>query len=253
MITLKSKREIGLMREASRKLSLIFEELRKMAKPGISTFEIDQAAERLIISHNAKAAFKGYRGYPTAVCTSVNESVVHEIPSKKRKLKEGDILSLDMGLIYEGYYSDAARTWPIGRVSEEAGELIEVTKQAFYAGMAQAKPGARIGDIGAAVQNCVESNGFSVVRDFVGHGIGRELHEDPQIPNFGKPKTGPKLETGMTLAIEPMVTAGSWEVEILEDAWTVVTRDRQLAAHYEDTVALTENGVENLTGSEESR
>ena len=248
MITLKSKREIDLMREAARRLKLVFDELKKFIKAGMTTFEIDQIVERLIRAQKAEPAFKGYRGYPASVCTSVNESVVHEIPSKKRRLREGDLLSVDMGLVYQGYYSDSARTWPIGRVSEEALELAETARQALYMGMAQMKCGNRVGDIGSAIQNYVESNGFSVVRDFVGHGIGRVLHEDPQVPNFGKVGTGPKLEVGMVLALEPMVNAGSWEVEILDDAWTVVTRDRQLAAHYEDTIALTEHGPENLTG-----
>ena len=162
----------------------------------------------------------------------------------------GDLLSLDIGLIYQGYVSDSARTWAIGQVSEEAVELMEVTRRALYIGMAQIKPGHRIGDLSSAIQNYVETQGFSVVRDFVGHGIGREMHEDPQVPNFGKAGRGPRLEAGMVLALEPMVTAGSWEVDILEDAWTVVTRDRQLAAHYEDTIALTESGPENLTGSQ---
>lgn len=251
MITLKSKRELDLMREAGKKLRLIFDEIKKIVKPGITTHEIDEVVERLILAHDAKPAFKGYRGYPASVCTSVNESVVHEIPSRKRKLKSGDVLSVDLGLIHKGYYSDAARTWPIGSVNDEARELVEVTQKALYLGIEQMKPGKRIGDISSAVQNYVEANGFSVVRDFVGHGIGRSLHEDPQVPNFGKAGVGPKLEIGMVLALEPMVTAGSWEVEILEDDWTVVTRDRQLAAHYEDTIALTEKGPENLTGPEQ--
>lgn len=252
MITLKSKREIEMMREAARRLKWVFGELKQWIRPGVTTFEIDQAAERLIRSQESKPAFKGYRGYPASVCTSVNESVVHEIPSKKRKLKEGDLLSVDLGLIYQGYYSDSARTWPIGQVSEEALELVDITRRALYLGMTQMKSGNRIGDISSAIQNYVETNGFSVVRDFVGHGIGRALHEDPQVPNFGKPGRGPKLEAGMVLALEPMVNAGSWEVEILEDAWTVVTRDRQLSAHYEDTIALTDEGPENLTGPQEA-
>jgi len=235
------------MRESARRLKVVLEELRRFIKTGMTTLEIDQKAERLIISQNAKPAFKGYRGYPASICTSVNEEVVHGIPSKK-KLKEGDLLSLDIGLIYEGYVSDAARSWGIGYLKEEAVELVEVTRKSLYVGIAQMKAGNRIGDLSHAIQDFVESHGFSVVRDFVGHGIGRAMHEDPQVPNFGKPGRGPKLETGLILAIEPMVVAGSWEVDILEDAWTVVTRDRQLAAHYEDTVALTEKGPENLTG-----
>ncbi|OGW85708.1 MAG: type I methionyl aminopeptidase [Omnitrophica bacterium RIFCSPHIGHO2_02_FULL_46_11] len=247
MISLKSKQEIDIMREAARRLKSVLQELRRSIKTGMATLEIDQKAERLIIAQDAKPAFKGYRGYPACVCTSINEEVVHGIPSK-RKLKQGDLLSVDIGLVYKGYVSDSARTWAIGRMSEEARELMEAAQRALYVGMAQMKPGNRIGDISYAVQDFVEGQGFSVIRDFVGHGIGRAMHEDPQVPNFGKPGKGSKLETGLVLAIEPMVAAGSWEVDILEDAWTVVTRDRQWAAHYEDTIALTEKGPENLTG-----
>jgi methionyl aminopeptidase len=247
MISIKSKQEIQLMRESARRLKMVLQELKRSIKAGMSTQDIDKKAEELIGAQKSKPAFKGYRGYPACVCTSINEEVVHGIPSK-RKLHEGDLLSLDIGLIYEGYCSDTARTWAVGRASEEAQELMEAARRALYLGMAQMKPGNRVGDISHAVQTFVESKGFSVVRDFVGHGIGRDMHEDPQIPNFGKPGKGPLLEVGMILAIEPMVTAGSWEVDILNDAWTVVTRDRTCAAHYEDTVALTESGPENLTG-----
>lgn len=247
---MKSKREIEIMREAAQRLKIVFEELKRFIKPAMTTLEIDAKAERLIQAQKAKPAFKGYRGYPACICTSMNEEVVHGIPSKRR-LNEGDLLSLDIGLIYEGYVSDAARTWSIGQASEEALELMEVTRRALYVGMSQMKLGARIGDLSHKIQDYVESHGFSVIRDFVGHGIGRAMHEDPQVPNFGKPGHGPKLEAGLVLAIEPMVAAGSWEVDILDDAWTVVTRDRQLAAHYEDTIVLTEHGPENLTGSQE--
>src|SRR3989338_6093266 len=250
MISLKSKQEIDIMREAARRLKSVLQELRRSIKTGMATLEIDQKAERLIIAQDAKPAFKGYRGYPACVCTSINEEVVHGIPSK-RKLKQGDLLSVDIGLVYKGYVSDSARTWAIGRMSEEARELMEAAQRALYVGMAQMKPGNRIGDISYAVQDFVEGQGFSVIRDFVGHGIGRAMHEDPQVPNFGKPGKGSKLETGLVLAIEPMVAAGSCEVDILEDAWTVVTRDRQWAAHYEDTIALTEKGPENLTGPQQ--
>lgn len=235
------------MRESAKRLRTVVGELKRSIKVGMTTLDIDAEAERLIRAQKSKPAFKGYRGFPACVCTSVNEEVVHGIPSK-RKLLEGDVLSLDIGLIYEGYYSDSARTWVLGNPDEETAELIEVTRRAFYLGMAQMKPGNRVGDISHAVQTFVESHGFSVVRDFVGHGIGRQMHEDPQVPNFGRPGRGPVLEAGMVIAIEPMVTAGSWEVDILEDAWTVVTRDRERAAHYEDTVVLMENGPENLTG-----
>ena len=250
MILLKSKHEIEIMRESARRLKVVFDELKKSIRAGMTTLEIDQKVERLIQAQNATPAFKGYRGYPACVCTSINEEVVHGIPSK-RKLKEGDLLSVDIGLIYEGYVSDSARTWAIGKVSEEALELMQTAKKALYIGMARMKPGNRVGDLSAAIQNYVESQGFSVIRDFVGHGIGRAMHEDPQVPNYGKPGRGPKLDVGMVLAIEPMVAAGSWEVDIMDDSWTVVTRDRQWSAHYEDTIALTENGPENLTGAQE--
>lgn len=247
MISLKSKHELEIMREAARRLKIIFQEIKTWIRAGMTTLDIDQKAEHLMEKQKVKPAFKGYRGYPACICTSVNEEVVHGIPSKKR-LKEGDLLSVDMGLIHEGYVSDAARTWAIGRVGDEEIELIETARRALYMGMAQMKAGHRVGDVSNAIQNYVEAQGFSVIRDFVGHGIGREMHEDPQVPNFGKPGRGPKLEIGMVLALEPMVAAGSWEVDVLNDAWTVVTRDRQFAAHYEDTIALTENGPENLTG-----
>jgi len=247
VISLKSKHEIEIMREAARRLRNIFRELKTYIRVGMTTLDIDQRAEHLMATQKVKPAFKGYRGYPACICTSVNEEVVHGIPSKKR-LKEGDLLSVDIGLIHEGYVSDAARTWVIGRVGDESIDLIETARQALYLGMAQMKAGNRLGDVSYAIQNYVEAQGFSVIRDYVGHGIGRDMHEDPQVPNFGKPGRGPKLEVGMVLALEPMVAAGSWEVDILNDAWTVVTRDRQLAAHYEDTIAITENGPENLTG-----
>lgn len=239
------------MRESARKLKDVFEELKRSIRVGMTTFEIDQKVERLIQAQKATPAFKGYRGYPACSCTSLNEEVVHGIPSSKRKIKVGDILSVDIGLVHQGYVSDSARTWAIGKVSEEALELIETAKRALYVGMAQMKVGNRMGDLSAAIQSYVESQGFSVVRDFVGHGIGRAMHEDPQVPNFGKVGRGPKLEAGMVLAIEPMVAAGSWEVDILEDSWTVVTRDRQWSAHYEDTIALTDKGAINLTGAQE--
>ncbi len=251
MISLKSKREIEIMREAAKRLKIVLGELEKLIRAGMTTFELDQEAERLIEREGTKPAFKGYRGYPACVCTSVNEEVVHAIPSKNRRLKEGDILSLDIGLIHEGYYSDAARTWAIGSPSAQAKKLMEVTRRALYEGMSQMRTGLRMGDLSSAIQAYVESEGFSVVRDFVGHGIGRAMHEEPQVPNFGTPGKGLKLAAGMVLALEPMVTAGGWEVDILDDQWTVVTRDKKLAAHYEDTIALTENGPENLTGPQE--
>jgi len=248
MISLKSKHEVDLMRESARRLKHVFREIEKCVRAGVTTVEIDRKAERLMVAQKVKPAFKGYRGFPACVCTSVNQVVVHGIPSKDCRLSEGDILSVDMGLIHEGYYSDAARTWPVGHISSQASELIEVARRALYVGMDQMKTGNRIGDVSHAIQTYVESRGLSVIRDFVGHGIGRALHEDPQVPNFGEPGKGPRLEIGMVLAIEPMVVAGSYEVDILHDSWTVVTRDQQLAAHYEDTVAVTESGPINLTG-----
>ncbi|MBI3999849.1 MAG: type I methionyl aminopeptidase [Candidatus Omnitrophica bacterium] len=250
MISLKSKHEIAIMREAARRLKVVFQELKRSIKAGMTTLEINQRVERLIEAQKAKPAFKGYRGYPACVCTSINEEVVHGIPSESR-LKEGDLLSVDIGLIHNGYVSDSARTWTIGKADEEAIELMEAARRALYIGMAQMKVGNRLGDLSHAVQEYVEGQGFSVIRDFVGHGIGRAMHEDPQVPNFGKSGRGVKLEVGLVLALEPMVAAGSWEVDIMEDAWTVVTRDRQLAAHYEDTIALTESGPENLTGPQQ--
>ena len=246
MISIKSKQEIQLMREAARRLKVVFQELKRSIKIGMSTLEIGERAEKLIQAQKSKPAFKGYRGFPACVCTSVNEEVVHGIPSK-RKLEAGDILSLDMGLIYEGYYSDSARTWAVGKVNEEALELIEAARRAFYLGMAQMKPGNRVGDISHAVQTFVESNGFSVVRDFVGHGIGRQMHEDPQVPNFGKPGKGPVLEVGMVLAIEPMVNAGSFEIKFMPDKWTVKTEDGRRSAHMEQTIMVTEKGFELIT------
>ncbi len=235
------------MREAASKLRKTLFELKELIKPGVTGLEIDERAEKIIRSHGARPAFKGYRSYPATVCISVNEQVVHGIPTKRR-IEEGDLVSVDLGLIWKEYYSDAARTWPAGKTSEEALRLMKVTKQSMYAGMAQMKVGNRIGDISAAVQDCIESQGFSVVRDFVGHGIGRALHEDPQVPNFGTAGKGAKLQAGLVLAIEPMVNTGGFEVDVLDDHWTVVTRDGKLSAHYEDTICLTEAGPENLTG-----
>jgi methionyl aminopeptidase len=250
MILLKSKQEVAIMTESARKLKAVLRGIKKSIRTGVTTIDIDAKAEKLIRSQKAKPAFKGYRGFPSCACTSLNDVVVHGIPSKDQRLGDGDIISVDMGLIHEGYYSDAARTWPVGNIPSETTELIEVAKRALYVGMVQVKVGNRIGDVSHAIQEYVESHGFSVVRDFVGHGIGRSLHEDPQVPNFGKPGRGPKLEVGMVIAIEPMVVAGGYEVDVLEDSWTVVTRDHTLAAHYEDTIALTEKGPVNLTGAQ---
>lgn len=221
--------------------------LREMVKPGISTLEIDEEIEALIAKRGAKPAFKGYRGFPATVCTSINEEVVHGIPSANRRLKEGDIIGLDLGCIVDGYYADAAVTMALGEVPPRVAELLSVTRESLDRAIAQCRPGNRLGDVSAAVQRRVEAAGFGIVRAFVGHGIGRQLHEEPQIPNFGEPGKGAPLKPGMVLAIEPMVTMGSWEVRILPDRWTAVTVDGSWAAHFEHTIAITENGAEILT------
>lgn len=234
------------MAEACRIVAEVLEGIRKLISPGVKTKEIDEFAESYIRSKGAKPAFKGYRGYPASVCTSINEQVVHGIPSS-RKLTNGDIISLDVGVNFKGFFGDAALTLPVGTIGKDAEQLMNVTEQALQAGIKQAVAGNRISDISASIQHCAESEGFSVVRTFVGHGIGRELHEEPQIPNYGKSGEGPEIRTGMTLAIEPMVNAGGWEVSILGDGWTAVTKDRRLSAHFEHTVAVTKNGQEILT------
>jgi len=213
---------------------------------GMTTKELDEIAEALILSKNATPAFKGYKGYPATLCTSLNEQVVHGIPGQT-VLKEGDIVSIDVGVFNNGFYGDAAITLPVGRISDEADKLLSSTNESLYAGIEKAAAGNRLSDISSTVQKHVEGDGFSVVRNFVGHGIGRALHEDPQIPNFGKPGEGPLLREGMTLAIEPMVNAGTWKVDILDDGWTAVTKDGSLSAHFEHTVVITENGPKILT------
>ncbi len=240
-IILKSPQEIETMRRINRIVAEILEEIKSVAKPGVTTRELNERAEELLAQRKARSAFKGYNGYPAALCTSVNEEVVHGIPSD-RVLREGDILSLDFGAIYEDYYWDAAITLAIGRISAEAERLMRVTEEALYLAIDRARPENRLQDISAAIQGHVESHGFSVVRDFVGHGIGQHLHEKPQIPNFGEAGRGVRLKPGMTLAIEPMINAGGHEVMVLQDGWTAVTRDRSLSAHFEHSVAVTENG-----------
>lgn len=235
------------MREAGKVASLILRELKDLVKPGISTMEIDRFVEKTVKAHGMKAAEKGYCGYPASVCTSVNEEVVHGIPSKKRILREGDIVSVDLVVEYKGYMADAARTYAVGRVSPEAEELIKTAEDAFWKGIQFAKVGCRLSDISHAVQTEVEGRGFGVIRDFVGHGIGNKIHEDPQIPNYGKAGKGPRLQAGMTLAIEPMICQGSYEVDVLLDDWTAVTVDGGLAAHYENTVVITDGEPELLT------
>jgi methionyl aminopeptidase len=246
MIIIKSRREIDIMRRAGRIVALALQEVEKHIRPGITTAELDRIAEEVITSHGAYPTFKGYNGYPASICTSVNNEVVHGIPGLK-VLKDGDIISVDIGALIDGYNGDAARTYAVGNVSQEALELIEVTKESFYKGIAYAKPGYRLSDISHAIQEYVESHNYSVVRDYVGHGIGQKMHEDPQIPNFGPPGKGPRLKAGMTFAIEPMVNMGSYEVYTLENKWTVVTRDGSLSAHYENTVAITEQDPLILT------
>ena len=247
MIIIKSKQELDLMREAGKVCGQILRDLKDLIKPGISTLEIDRFVEKTVREHGMTAAEKGYCGYPASVCVSINDEVVHGIPSKKRHLKEGDIVSCDLVVEYKGYMADAARTYPVGQVSPEAAHLIETAERAFFNGIAFAKPGYRLQDISHAIQQTVEGEGFGVIRDFVGHGIGSEMHEDPQIPNVGKAGKGPRLQPGMTLAIEPMITQGTWEVDILEDDWTAVTLDGGLAAHYENTVVITDGEQELLT------
>ncbi len=246
-VTIKSKTEIELMREAGKILARTHEELGKAIKPGISTYEIDRLGEEIIRSYGCIPSFLHYQGYPASICVSVNDEVVHGIPSKNRILKEGDIVSLDAGVIYKGYHSDAARTHAVGEISKEAQRLIDVTRESFFEGIKFALDGNHLADVSRTIQNYVESHGYSVVRDLVGHGIGRNLHEDPQIPNFAGKRRGIRLRPGMTLAIEPMVNIGRYEVNWLDDDWTVVTRDGSLSAHYENTVLITENGPEILS------
>jgi methionyl aminopeptidase len=242
MILLKSSQEIARMEVANRIVAEILESLREKVRPGVETRELDEMAEELCHKNQVQPAFKGYRGYPRSVCISVNDEIVHGIPGP-RKLAAGDLVSLDFGVKYDGYYGDAAITVPVGEISPQAKTLMEATEKSLYAGIEQFKAGQYLTDISHAVQTVVEDAGFGVIREFVGHGIGRSLHEDPQIPNYGSPGRGPKLQAGMTLAIEPMVAAGSWQIRILSDGWTAVTKDGSLAAHFEHTVALTENGA----------
>jgi len=244
MIELKSAREIGLMRRAGYILADVVDRLRAGVRPGMSTLEIDEDVEEFIRSQGAKPAFKGYRGFPATVCISINEEVVHGIPSTHRRVKEGDIVGLDLGCIVEGYYADCAFTLAIGEVPPRVQELLDATRDSLEAGIVECRPGRRLSDVSHAIQVHVEKHGFSVVRAFVGHGIGRAL---PQVPNFGDPGRGPQLKPGMVLAIEPMVTMGSWEVRVLDDGWTAVTKDGSLAAHFEHTIAVTESGPEVLT------
>jgi len=245
-IIIKSARELAYMRQAGRIVAETLAVLQERIRPGIVTAELDSLAYKVITEHNAVPSFKGYRGFPASLCVSINEEVVHGIPGK-RVLCEGDIVSLDVGAIYQGYHGDAAITLGVGRISEEAARLIEVTAGALQAAIAQARAGHRLGDISWTIQHYAESRGFSVVRQYVGHGIGREMHEDPQVPNFGQRGRGVKLRPGMTLALEPMVNMGDWHTRVLPNNWTVVTEDGKLSAHFEHTIAITARDPEILT------
>jgi methionyl aminopeptidase len=247
VIIVKSQQEIEKITLSCRIVAEILEALKTFVKAGISTADIETYVDKEIEKRNAIPAFKGYRGYPSSVCVSVNNQVVHGIPSRLVKLKSGDIVSIDLGVVLNGFYGDGAVTIPIGKVDTEAARLIKVAEDAFYRGFEKAVSGNRVSDISAAIQEHVESNGFSVVRAFVGHGIGRSLHEEPQVPNFGRPGQGPRLKEGMTIAIEPMVNAGGSDVKVLDDGWTAVTADGSLSAHYEHTVLITKNSAKILT------
>jgi methionyl aminopeptidase len=247
-VVLKSSQEIEKMRRAGRVVREVLELVRGHVKPGATTLDLERVAEARINELGAKPAFKGYHGFPCVLCTSINHEVVHGIPSKKRVLKEGDIVSVDCGAIVDGYYGDAAITVPVGQnIAPDTVRLLAATEKSLYAGIAAVKPGATLGDIGAAVQGVVEAEGFSVVRDFVGHGIGSHMHEDPQVPNFGEAGSGMRLKAGMVIAIEPMVNAGKPDVRVLRDGWTAVTNDGSMSAHFEHTVAVTDTGAKVLT------
>lgn len=246
MISIKSKSEIEIMKKAGEIVATVLETFKEVIKPGVTTLELDRIAEEIILKHNAIPSFKGYKGFPGAIdfpatiCASVNNEVVHGIPGL-RVLKDGDIISVDIGACYKGYHGDAARTYPVGNISSKAQKLIEVTRQSFYKGIEKAVKGNRIVDISQAIQEHVEKNDFSVIREYVGHGIGRKMHESPQIPNYRTRERGPRLEPGMTLAVEPMVNEGSYYVKLLDNKWTVVTEDGSLSAHYENTIAVTDD------------
>jgi methionyl aminopeptidase len=252
VIVCRSAAELRRLRQANQLVGLVLQHLRLAVAPGVTTADLDALAEREIRAAGAVPAFKGYKGYPASICASVNEQVVHGIPSS-RTLREGDIISIDLGAKLDGFYGDSAVTVGVGKISAKAAELLRVTEESLWKGIDAVKPGARVSDIGHAVQAHVEKFGFSVVREFVGHGIGSELHEEPQIPNYGEPGRGPRLAEGMVLAIEPMVNAGGADVTVLNDGWTAVTEDRSLSAHFEHTVAVTPEGVEVLSVNETER
>lgn len=246
MIYIKSDAEIAVMEKAGRIVAETLAKIEEVVKPGITTKELDRIAEEYIVSCGARPSFKGHYGYPATICSSINEEVVHGIPGEKI-LQEGDIVSIDCGACYEGFHGDAARTFPVGKISDEAKKLIEVTRDSFFEGLKYAVIGNRIGDISHAVQTYAESNGFSVVRDYVGHGVGRKMWEEPPVPNFGKPGKGLKLVKGLVIAVEPMINEGTYAVKELSDGWTVITHDGKISAHYENTIAILENGPEILT------
>ena len=246
-VVLKSSQEIEKMHRAGRVVREVLELVRGQVKPGVTTFDLEKAAAGRLNELGVKAAFKGYHGFPCVLCTSVNDEVVHGIPSPKRVLKQGDIVSVDFGVVVDGYYGDSAITVPVGDIDPDSARLLRVTEASLKAGIAAVKPGNTLGDVGAAVQGVVEGEGFSVVRDFVGHGIGSQMHEDPQVPNFGRAGQGMKLKAGMVIAIEPMVNAGRPDVMVLEDGWTAVAKDGSRSAHFEHTVAVTADGARILT------
>ncbi len=246
MIIIKSEEEIARMRRPNRMVAELLDYLEGMIRPGVTTKELDNKAEAFILKRGGKPAFKGYHGYPATICASINEEVVHGIPGNRR-LKEGDIIGIDLGVVIDGFFGDAAKTFAVGKVDKKALKLMKITEESLYKGIEQAVEENRLYDISHAVQTHAEAAGFSVVRDFVGHGIGRQLHEEPQVPNYGPPHQGPRLERGMALAIEPMINEGTWEVRVLKDGWTVVTADGKRSAHFEHTIAITKNGPEILT------
>ena len=247
MIKIKSEREIALLKEAGRIVALCHEEMKKHVKPGVSTWELNEICEKLILEHGAIPSFKGYGGFPASVCASVNEVVVHGIPSKKQILRNGDIIAIDIGACYKGYHGDSAWSYRVGSISQNDELLLKVTHDALFAGLAAVKEGAHLGDVEAAIGEYIKPYGFGIVEEFTGHGVGRDLHEDPAIFNFGVPGTGPILKEGMVLAIEPMVNAGTKNVRILPDRWTTVTKDKSKSAHYEHTIVVRKDGYEILT------
>ncbi|MBE0701012.1 MAG: type I methionyl aminopeptidase [Acholeplasmataceae bacterium] len=247
MIQIKSQREIELMREAGRILELTRTMLEAHIRPGVSTHHLDELAEKMIINLGATPSFKGYHGFPGSICTSVNEVVVHGIPSKKKMLKDGDIITLDIGVNYKGYHADSAKTYPVGQISDEIKQLLEITEKAMYVGLEYAKPGNHVSDISHAIESFVKPFGYGIVEEFTGHGIGRDLHEEPFVPNFGKAKQGPIMKPGMTFCVEPMINLGTKRVKVLNDNWTTITTDHKPSAHFEHMIVITETGYDILT------